>query len=105
MAAPCHCKEDSSALWIQEFWSTPAIGPGYVHNPVQISVRAQSSPDGAGPEELIQRLQKRIDQLEASQKVMQEKIDHMGAAAPSAQPPEAAATLLPKPSRRSRRHR
>jgi hypothetical protein len=47
-----------------------------------ISVRAQSSPDGAGPEELIQRLQKRIDQLEASQKVMQEKIDHMGAAAP-----------------------
>jgi len=46
-----------------------------------ISPRAQSSPDGAGPEELIQRLQKRIDQLEASQKVMQEKVDHMGAAA------------------------
>jgi prefoldin subunit 5 len=41
---------------------------------------------------VIQRLQKRIDQLEASQKVMQEKIDHMGAAAPAAQPPEAAAT-------------
>ena len=61
-----------------------------------ISVRAQSSPDGAGPEELIQRLQKRIDQLEASQKVMQEKIDHMGAAAPAAQPPEAAATPPPE---------
>ena len=57
-----------------------------------ISVRAQSSPDGAGPEELIQRLQKRIDQLEASQKVMQEKVDQMGAAAPAAQPPEAVAT-------------
>jgi hypothetical protein len=57
-----------------------------------ISPRAQSSPDGAGPEELIQRLQKRIDQLEASQNVMQEKVDHMGAAAPAAQPPEAVAT-------------
>ena len=61
-----------------------------------ISVRAQSSPDGAGPEELIERLRKRIDQLEASQKVMQEKIDHMAAAAPAAQPPEAAATPPPE---------
>ena len=61
-----------------------------------ISIRAQSSPDGAGPEELIERLQKRIDQLEASQKVMQEKIDHMGAAAPAAQPPEVAATPPPE---------
>jgi phosphate-selective porin len=57
-----------------------------------ISVRAQSSPDGPGPEELIQRLQKRIDQLEASQKVMQEKIDHIGSAPPAAQAPEAPAT-------------
>ena len=37
-------------------------------------------------------MQKRIDQLEASQKVMQEKVDQMGAAAPAAQPPEAVAT-------------
>jgi hypothetical protein len=57
-----------------------------------ISVRAQSSPDGPGPEELIQRLQKRIDQLEASQKVMQEKIDYIGSAPPAAQAPEAPAT-------------
>src|SRR5882724_4198147 len=61
-----------------------------------ISVRAQSSPDGAGPEELIERLQKRIDQLEASQKVMQEKIDHYGCRWPAAQPPEAAATPPPE---------
>ncbi len=71
-----------------------------------ISVRAQSSPDGAGPEELIERLQKRIDQLEASQKVMQEKIDHYGCQLRLRRNRrKRQQLLLPKPSRRSRRHR
>jgi hypothetical protein len=47
------------------------------------SVRAQSSPDGANRGELIQPLQKRIDELEASQRLMREKIEkiEMGTAA------------------------
>ncbi len=73
--------------------SAPRLLPALVMFTIlcSTSVRAQSSPDRADPGELLQRLQNKIDQLEASQKLMQEKIDHMGAAAPAAQPPEAAA--------------